>query len=337
MTPWMTSVGPKVLLAALTAAGCSGSDSADRDATLPLAEIAGDESRLRSIELRDGRALAWAEYGDPNGVPVLELHGGGASHLSGLVYHRDALAAGVRVIAVDRPGAGGSTADPAFAVATYHEDIRQLADHLDLGEFVVMGNSNGGMFSVALAHAMPDRVVGAIPMNPATPVFDDPAAWELTPIYHGLAEQEASDIVGGMRAAMLQFGENPEEARSSDPFRQFPEDTEPEIVAIYFAAIELTPAEVLEQEVQFILEKSGWGFDVFDIQPRVEFFTGLHEVGTPYNEVWVDKLPNAGLHLTTGGHAGQTAPETRKRIMRCVLALTDERACEPTPPPDGAD
>ena len=30
--------------------------------------------------------------------------------------------------------------------------------------------------AVALAHAMPGRVLGAIPLNPATPVFDDSVA-----------------------------------------------------------------------------------------------------------------------------------------------------------------
>ncbi len=191
-----------------------------------------------------------------------------------------------------------------------------------------MGNSNGGMFAVALAHAMPDRVLGAIPLNPATPVFDDPVAWELTPIYHGLVEQDPAVIVAGMGATMRQFTEDPDAARASDPFQQFPEDTEPEIVTIYFQAIELTPPEVLEEEVRLILDEAGWGFDIFDVQPRVEFFTGMTEVGTPYNKVWAEKLPNAGLHETTGGHAGQTSPATRKRLMQCVLALTEGRACE---------
>ena len=289
---------------------CTGSDP---DATLPLAELADDASRVHSLALRDGRVLTWAEYGDRDGVPLIELHGGGASHLSGLVYHRDALAAGVRIIAVDRPGAGGSTPDPNYTVAGFHEDVEQLAAHLDLDKFVVMGNSNGGMFAIALAHAMPDRVVGAIPLNPATPVYDDSVAWELTPIYHGLAQQEVSAIVSGMSTTM--------------PFQQFPEDTEPEIVTIYFKAIELTPPEVLEHEVRFILDEGGWGFDIFDVQPRVEFFTGVTEVGTPYNRVWAERLPNAGLRETSGGHMGQTAPATRKRLMRCVRALAERRPC----------
>ena len=161
----------------LSGFACTGSDP---DATRPLAELADDPSRVHSLALQDGRTLTWAEYGDPEGVPLIELHGGGASHLSGLVYHREALEAGVRIVAVDRPGAGGSTPDPDYSVAGFHEDVEQLADHLDLDRLVAMGNSNGGMFAVALAHAMPDRVAGAIPLNPATPIYDDSVAWELS-------------------------------------------------------------------------------------------------------------------------------------------------------------
>jgi len=297
------------------------------DDAVPLATIATDTARVRSLRLSDGRALSWAEYGDPNGVPVFELHGGGASHRSGAVYHREAEGAGVRVIAVDRPGAGGSTPNPDLSFASFPSDLRQLADHLGLRRFVVMGNSNGGAFAVAVAHALPDRVLGAIPLNPATPVFDDSAAWRLTPIYHGLAGRNPAEIAAGMEAAMRRFLDDPAAARAEDPFQQFPDDTESDIVRLYFDAIDLTPAETMTQEVGLILQS--WGFDVFDVQPRVELFTGLTEIATSYNELWVGKLPNAALHHTTGGHAGQTAPETRWRLMRCVVALSEERTCRP--------
>ena len=192
-------------------------------ATPTLAAIASDDSRVRRLTLRDGRMLVYAEYGDPAGAPVVELHGGGANHLSGVVYHRDALAEGVRVISVSRPGVGGSAAHKGFAVATYHEDFVQLLDALELSRVVVMGNSNGGMFALALAHALPERIAGAMPLNPATPVFDDGEAWTLTPIYHGLAESGPAAWVEGTRelGASLASGSDEEIAayRASDPYR----------------------------------------------------------------------------------------------------------------------
>ena len=310
------------------------------DGAVPaLAEIAADESRVHDLTLRDGRTLVYAEYGDPAGAPVVELHGGGANHRSGAVYHRDALAAGVHVISVSRPGVGGSSGHEGFTVAGYHDDFVQLLDALELPRVVVMGNSNGGMFALALAHALPERIAGAMPLNPATPVFDDDEAWALTPIYHPLAESGAAAWVEGTRSSSASLATAGDEElaafRASDPFGQFPEDTETEVVRAYFAATEFA-SDAFLREVGFVLDRSGWGFDVFDIAPRVEFFTGVTEVGTPYNRVWAAKLPNAGLHLTTGGHMGQTAPGTRRRLMACVLALHAGEACAggvDAPPP----
>ena len=299
-------------------------------ATPTLAELATDDSRVHRLALRDGRTLVYAEYGDLTGMPVVELHGGGANHLSGLVYHRDALAAGVRLISVSRPGVGGSTVHEGFSVADYHTDFEQLVDSLGLDSVVVMGNSNGGMFALALAHALPDRIAGAIPLNPATPVFDDEEAWELTPIYHSLAEQGPEAMVEERRGLGVSLAnasdEELAEYRASDPYQQFPEDAEMEVVRAYFAAAEFE-SEAFMKEVGFVLDPSGWGFDIFDIEPRVEFFTGVTEVGTPYNKLWAEELPNAGLHLTTGGHMGQTAPGTRKLIMECVRTLHRGEDC----------
>ena len=60
----------------------------------------------QTIRLPDGRALGFAEYGDPNGAPLFFFHGLWASRLT---YHPDdqiARSLGVRLITVDRPGIG---------------------------------------------------------------------------------------------------------------------------------------------------------------------------------------------------------------------------------------
>ena len=70
------------------------------------------DSQLR---LRDGRALAYCEYGDPRGTPVLVFHGLPSCRL----MHPDAdlsRALGVRTIVPDRPGFGRS--DPPIGRGT---------------------------------------------------------------------------------------------------------------------------------------------------------------------------------------------------------------------------
>ena len=58
------------------------------------------------------------------------------------------------------------------------------------------------------------------------------------------------------------------EYRASDPYQQFPEDTEMEVVRAYFAAAEFE-SEAFVTEVGFVLDPSGWGFDIFDIESRL--------------------------------------------------------------------
>ena len=61
-----------------------------------------------TITLADGRTLAYCEWGNPTGSPVLLVHGAPGSRL--LCPDEDATAgAGVRLLTVDRPGYGART------------------------------------------------------------------------------------------------------------------------------------------------------------------------------------------------------------------------------------
>ena len=69
----------------------------------------------RSVPLAGGRTLTLDDVGDPAGVPVVYLHGTPDSRLA---RHPDdglASAAGVRLLAVDRPGYGGTSPLPVDA------------------------------------------------------------------------------------------------------------------------------------------------------------------------------------------------------------------------------
>ena len=62
-----------------------------------------------SMVVPDGRALAYSECGAPGGVPIMYCHGGPGSRLDLVWFDRTFADLGVRVIAADRPGYGGST------------------------------------------------------------------------------------------------------------------------------------------------------------------------------------------------------------------------------------
>ncbi|MGE5139296.1 MAG: alpha/beta fold hydrolase [Rudaea sp.] len=116
-----------------------------------------------TVRLKDGRALGYAEYGDPNGIPLLYFHGFPSCRLEPDMpgvsdAARDAHA---RLIVVERPGFGLSDFQPRRRILDWPDDVTKVADHLALDCFVVLGLSGGGPYAAASAWKMPDRVLAA--------------------------------------------------------------------------------------------------------------------------------------------------------------------------------
>lgn len=119
-----------------------------------------DESTA-AIEREDGRTLAYCEFGDPDGPPVLVFHGGIGSRGFGLLFEEAAEAVGCRIISPDRPGYGRSDPQPDRTLLDWPDDVTAIADHLDFDRFAVLGVSGGGPYAAACAHSIPNRLSGA--------------------------------------------------------------------------------------------------------------------------------------------------------------------------------
>ena len=105
----------------------------------------------RQIRLSDGRLLGYAEFGDPDGKPILYFHGAHSSRLSGKVLAPVATKLNARVIAVDRPGFGLSDFKSGRQILDWPDDVIELADALRLNRFAVLGFSSGGPYAAACA------------------------------------------------------------------------------------------------------------------------------------------------------------------------------------------
>ena len=114
----------------------------------------------RRITLRDGRALAYLERGDPAGSPVVYCHGVPSSRVEVDVHdHAKTLAAlGVRLIVPDRPGVGYSDAQPNRTVADWADDVGDFASRLGLESFAVVGASGGAPYALACGARLRNRV-----------------------------------------------------------------------------------------------------------------------------------------------------------------------------------
>jgi len=122
------------------------------------------------VQLQDDAVVAFQEYGDASGIPVVFCHGWPSSCTMAQLTDKPAGELGVRIIAPDRPGISGSSLQPNRKLKDWPRLVEQLLDYLDIGEFRILGISGGAPYAYATAAALPDRVrgiaivCGAIPM-----------------------------------------------------------------------------------------------------------------------------------------------------------------------------
>jgi hypothetical protein len=96
-------------------------------------------ARQSVLRLQGRRALAYAEYGDSAGSPILEFHGLPNPRQADTVPHGFLRDRGIRRITVDRPGMGFSDPQPGRTLLDWPHDVAELVDALGLRRFVVLG------------------------------------------------------------------------------------------------------------------------------------------------------------------------------------------------------
>jgi pimeloyl-ACP methyl ester carboxylesterase len=121
---------------------------------LPLRRATTDQR----LKLHDGRWLGYLDYGDPDGVPIICCHGAPGSRLSFFCDPNILLDMRIRLIVPDRPGLGLSTFQRWRRLLDWPGDVEQLADHLGLERFAMLGVSAGGPYALACAAAIPQRL-----------------------------------------------------------------------------------------------------------------------------------------------------------------------------------
>src|SRR5690606_30875575 len=106
-----------------------------------------------------GLDLHLLDYGTAGKPPMLCVHGGGA-HAHWYDFVASGFTSQFHVLALDLRGHGDSqwaqTAD--YSYARHAQDIAEVAQALDLQDFVLVGHSMGGMVSLTYAANWPGRL-----------------------------------------------------------------------------------------------------------------------------------------------------------------------------------
>ena len=120
--------------------------------------------RSGKLALDDVHTMVWEESGNPNGVPVLFLHGGPGSGCS--PRHRQFFdPAYYRIVLFDQRGAGQSTPLGETRNNTTPllvQDIERLRATLGIDRWLVFGGSWGSTLALAYGQAHPGQCLGFV-------------------------------------------------------------------------------------------------------------------------------------------------------------------------------
>ena len=117
------------------------------------------------LDVGDGQSIYWETSGNPDGKPVVFLHGGPGAG-SGPAHRRLFDPSRYLIVVLDQRGCGRSlphASEPGFDLArntTWHlvADLELLREHLGVARWQVFGGSWGSTLALAYAETHPDRV-----------------------------------------------------------------------------------------------------------------------------------------------------------------------------------
>jgi pimeloyl-ACP methyl ester carboxylesterase len=276
-------------------------------------------SELESFTLPDGRALAFARWGDPAGAPVLYFHGGGESRLDR--PHDLSALEGVHLVTVDRPGHGRSDFQPGRTLLDWPPDVTCLADRLGWDRFAVYGVSGGGPYVAVTAWALPDRITRAAIVSSALQRTEGP----------GVSFDQFGSAVAAAWPNVVQALESGPE-RGLDAWMSVVGGVDdcdrlvlsrPEVFAVGAEAIiegARQGVAGIAYDLALVFTKP-WGFDPAEIRVGVDVWHGSLDRIVPVGEAerTAATIPRAELHVIhDAGHmlAVDALPQILGRLLR---------------------
>jgi pimeloyl-ACP methyl ester carboxylesterase len=251
------------------------------------------------VELKDGRKLGYAEYGKSDGLPVFFLHGTPGSRIMPLDEAETAGTLGLRLIVPERPGYGFSNPKPNRTLLDWADDVVELADHLDIEKFGIIGVSGGGPYAAACAYKIPHRLTRVFIVSSPAP-FDAQGTPDDVP-----PREEAEAFSQDFMEKSTQTPETWYEDIVANAKAEERESlTHPQAKAFFVE----TTREAFRQGItghvdeMMLLFTRPWGFPLDAINADVHIWHG--DLDSPENAKYLNEhIPNAKLHwLANTGH-----------------------------------
>jgi pimeloyl-ACP methyl ester carboxylesterase len=269
------------------------------------------EVEERTVTLRDGRTLAVAVSGPPDGVALLYHHGTPGCLLQPAASRDESAARGLRLVTYSRAGAQGSTRNPGRSVADVAMDMEDLLDALGVDRCLVAGKSGGGPHALATAALLPERVAAVISIagcRPNGPGFLDGMGEDNIEEFH-LAEQGEEALRPFVMKHRDALKDADGEALVRDLASLLPEvdravltsEVGADTVAVLVGGVQV-PDGWIDDDLAFVRH---WGFEVGDIAVPTYVWQGSEDKMVPFHhgEWLAAHVPGAVVHLEQGeGH-----------------------------------
>jgi pimeloyl-ACP methyl ester carboxylesterase len=263
----------------------------------------------------NGRTLAVLEAGDESGRAVVAIHGTPGSGLPWRRLVEDAEARGIRLLAYDRPGYGGSDRHPGRTVADAAGDVVAIADALGIDRFAVEGGSGGGPHTLACAALLPDRVVAAASLAGVAPYPAEGLDW-----LDGMGQDNLDEFgatLAGRETLERYLREQADAMLAADPdaiadtLRSLLSPPDAAVLTGEFAAYlaEATRRAIGERLDGWIDDDfvfmNPWGFELDEIRVPVQLLHGAQDRFVPitHGEWLAGRIPGVDAHLSAeDGH-----------------------------------
>lgn len=278
-----------------------------KTALAPKGEAQLQDPKHRFIVLPDGRKLGFAEYGAPNGTPVLFFHGAPGSSYLPADMAEIAKQCCVRLIAVDRPGYGVSDPQAGRTFLSWANDVVVLTDVLGITRFSIVGFSAGTPYPLACAFSFPNRVIKIALVGALAPVDVQGVMEGMSPMAIGLYAL-AQTNPDELRTTFAAVAPSPSSLLSA--MAASAGDWDKRILQDRAAEFELEYTQTLRNGSEglasdFILNSGNWGFPITEIKAEVHLWSGTLDQNTPaaMTNYVATQLPNSYLHpLQDEGH-----------------------------------
>jgi pimeloyl-ACP methyl ester carboxylesterase len=300
----------------------------------------------QTVGISGKRCITVDTWGAPDGMPVFLLHGtpgsrSGPRPRSSVLYRL-----GVRLICYDRPGYGDSDPHPGRTVADAAEDVRAIADELELPSFAVVGRSGGGPHALACAALLGDRVQSAACLVGLAPSDADGLDW-----YDGMAHTNVEEFTSADSSPQAVRDTLVEQA---ELVRKDPENMlkllDSELAAadrrvVGNAGIRQLLTETYAEAVRggaagwiddVMALRSPWGFGLSQIKVPVLLWHGANDMFSPVSHThWLaKKIPGSVMEIHSGAahFAAVEALPSALAWVRNVLLSERQRVENPHQP-----